>query len=258
MTVLPMHGQIVLSVSRREDIPAHADRMKWFVNQYRAGVYGNAGCIVFWSKDPKHLLLANGQAACQSTPCYIQFTITGYGKAIERNLRTTEERVQLFENLVNAYGLGHVIWRFDPILMVNGHIGVAETLNRFRALAHQLDGYSERCIFSFLDEYKKLNMLHRLGIRTPDANEREAIVSGMLDINTGLHNPMRLMTCAENGDYAGIEHSSCIDPELVERFSGIPNLGKDPKQRKACGCMKSVDVGEYRKCTHGCIYCYAN
>lgn len=251
-------GKIVLSVSRREDIPAHADRMNWFIRQFRAGSFKNAGAVVFWSKDPKYLLLSDKSARLQSLPSYTQFTITGYGKEIERNLRSTEERVQLFEDLVKAYGLGHIVWRFDPIIMVENSIGVVETLNRFKALAHKLDGLTERCVFSFLDEYKKLSLLHRLGIRTPSEEERRQIVDGMLDINAGLHNPMRLMTCAENGEYAGIEHSHCIDAELLARFAGIPDLGKDPMQRKACGCMKSVDIGEYRRCDHGCIYCYAN
>lgn len=32
----------------------------------------------------------------------------------------------------------------------------------------------------------------------------------------------------------------------------------DPNQRPFCGCVRSVDIGSYNCCSHGCIYCYAN
>jgi DNA repair photolyase len=33
---------------------------------------------------------------------------------------------------------------------------------------------------------------------------------------------------------------------------------KDAVQRDACGCIRSVDIGEYNTCPHQCAYCYAN
>ena len=28
--------------------------------------------------------------------------------------------------------------------------------------------------------------------------------------------------------------------------------------RKECGCMETVDIGDYNCCGHECLYCYAN
>ena len=99
-------------------------------------------------------------------------------------------------------------------------------------------------------------------------------------------------------DKYGIKHNRCIDDDLMIRFAyqdkklmdflgvevheiindlfgnaSVPSdaimlnahqyaikkkNNKDKRQRPACGCMVSKDIGEYNTCPHLCEYCYAN
>ena len=70
-----------------------------------------------------------------------------------------------------------------------------------------------------------------------------------------------LQTCAEeiDLDQYGIVHGHCIDGELIESLTGRKlNAKKDKNQREICGCLESIDIGQYNTCLHGCRYCYAN
>jgi len=71
---------------------------------------------------------------------------------------------------------------------------------------------------------------------------------------------MHLSTCAESLDveHTGIVKGKCIDDRLLKELFGLQVPGtKDPGQREACGCIKSIDIGQYNTCLHGCRYCYA-
>ena len=58
--------------------------------------------------------------------------------------------------------------------------------------------------------------------------------------------------------HLGIPHGKCIDDQLLQALFGRRVDGrKDPGQREACGCVKSIDIGAYNTCLHGCTYCYA-
>jgi hypothetical protein len=71
---------------------------------------------------------------------------------------------------------------------------------------------------------------------------------------------MEIQTCSERIDLAdqGIGHAKCIDGALIRQLFGreVEN-SKDRNQREECGCVKSIDIGSYDTCLHGCAYCYA-
>jgi DNA repair photolyase len=225
---------------------------------------------------------------------YFQFTLNDYdNEQFEPNVPSIETRIKTFKELSEKIGNGKVIWRFDPLILTD-KIGVDELLQKVKRIGNQLDGYTEKLVFSFADMgniYKKVeNNLKRLHIYY-----REFTPQTMNEFATGLrewnkNRNLSLATCAEQIDLNqfGIEHNCCIDGELMKRlfsddrdliyylnygklpeknslFGSETNLPpvdieklKDKGQRTLCGCIISKDIGMYNTCPHHCVYCYAN
>lgn len=265
---------MIISCSRRTDIPSYyAD---WFLHRIKEGfLYVKnpmnphqvsrislspdvVDCIVFWTKNPepmmKHLDKLNAY------PYYFQFTLTGYGKDLEPGLPDKRTRlIPIFQELSEKIGAARVIWRYDPIL-INDRYTIDYHLRAFDEIAHSLRGYTKRVVISFIDFYAKTtrNMdtdaIHRL---TEEEMKHLAAKLAAVAAKCGL----TIESCAEQIDLedAGVRHGCCIDKTLIEEITGYSiTSGKDKNQRKACGCIESVEVGTYHTCLNGCRYCYAN
>ena len=172
---------MILSASRRTDIPAfYAD---WFLNRLREGSVlvrnpmnyhqvsevkltpENVDCIVFWTKNPSRLLEKLPEIDNLGYRYYFQFTLNPYDRSIEENLPEKNVLVETFKRLSDQCGPQKVIWRYDPIF-VGGDYPVQYHAEQFDHLARQLNGYTEKCIFSFLDPYAKIQKaIRQLGIR---------------------------------------------------------------------------------------------
>ncbi len=215
-------------------------------------------CIVFWSKNPAPLLPYLDEIA-RSYPFYFQFTLNAYGTNIEPNLPGLRERLDTFRLLSVKYGKERTIWRYDPV-MLTGQYSVDWHLRSFAYIADYLKGYTNRCVFSFVDIYDKVkNNLKAENAIQITQTEMHILAGEFAKIAYALD--ITLRTCAEEADLAqyGIEHSCCIDPLLISKLTGYDiSVKKDPNQRDVCGCVESVDIGQYNTCRHGCIYCYAN
>jgi hypothetical protein len=78
--------------------------------------------------------------------------------------------------------------------------------------------------------------------------------------NISKSNGFEIQSCAEpiEMDQYGVSHGKCIDDNYIAKvFDLVVMHKKDTGQRKECGCVKSVDIGVYDTCLHGCQYCYA-
>ena len=265
---------MILSVSRRTDIPNYYS--EWFFNRLKDGfLYVRnpmnfhqiseikispdvVDCIVFWTKNP--LPMMERLDELEAYNYYFQFTLTGYGNDVERNLPNKRTSViPIFQELSNKIGKEKVVWRYDPIFFSNRY-NVQYHLKAFRSIAEALSGYTEKCVISFLDIYpkNKKNMDNLLSYDLSDSELREFAKELS---NIAKENHIKIGSCAEKIDLDeyGIIHNSCIDKELIEKIIGCKlKINKDKNQRIECGCVESVEVGTYNTCKNGCVYCYAN
>ena len=210
-------------------------------------------CIVFWTKNAAPFLQFLPQIDDLGYRYYFQFTLTPYGREIERNVGDKAQILQTFCTLSEKIGKERVIWRYDPILLTDG-ITADWHIEKFRIMCGKIQDYTETVVISFLDEYQKLD---KSKYRAPDEEEMLEIGTAFAEIakEYGLH----IQTCAEKISIPEIEKGACIDKTLIERICGYPiSVKKDKSQRIECLCAESIDIGEYDTCAHFCEYCYAN
>lgn len=276
---------VIVSASRATDIPAfYADSFfksldqghTIWTNPFNGKLsyvnFANTRFIVFWSKNPKPLLDYLPRLKDKGIGFYIQFTLNDYeNEGLEPNVPAIQERIDTFKRIVDRYGFGHAVWRFDPLILTD-KISITELLGKIRKIGRQLRGYTEKLVFSFAD----IAGYRKVGVNLSNAGicYKEWTQSQMLEFARDLSNlnanelHLELSTCAEpiNLEEFGIQHNRCIDPNLIGRLSPddltlqlwLFGVCKDKGQRKACGCILSKDIGTYNTCPHGCLYCYAN
>lgn len=212
--------------------------------------------LVFWSKDPFPLL--KRISLFQDYPYYLLFTLNPYSRQIEPGLRALSERIDTFHKLADLIGPERVIWRYDPILYAPG-IDLDFHLVNFRILCKELEQATNRCIVSFLDVYPKIkNRMAVQQISAPPKEDCRLLLQEMEQ--TARRYRIELRICSEEDDIAGnYTPARCIDNELLSTVSGLPiPYRRDPGQRKDCSCHRSIDIGSYNTCLHGCLYCYAS
>lgn len=264
---------MILSVSRRTDIPAFYS--EWFYNRVKEGfVYVRnpmnihqvskiainpkiVDCIVFWTKNPEKMLSRIDEL--EDYNYYFQFTINPYSKELELQVPKKNKIIETFKKLSDKIGKNRVIWRYDPILITD-KIDINYHIKYFEEIAKRLFLYTNKCIISFIDNYKKTEKnLEGTGTRELSDDEVFYISQEIMKIAHTYN--IQIESCAEkyNLNDIGIKHGKCIDNVLIENIIGCPlEAKKDKNQRQECGCIESIDIGEYNTCLHNCLYCYAN
>ena len=265
---------MILSVSRRTDIPAFY--AEWFMERLRQKYVlvrnpfnihsisripltpDNVDSIVFWTKNSKPIHRYLDEIDELGYKYYFQYTITPYKNDLEEKVQDKKEIVEIFKKLSEKIGSEKVVLRYDPVILNNNYT-IDFHKKAFARLCDLLAPYTEKIIFSFLDDYKKISKnIKQLNIK--EISEEEMYIMAEYFADTAKNYNLKIESCAEQIDLErfGINHGKCIDDELIEKITGYKiSAGKD-NQRNACGCVKCIDIGEYNTCMHKCLYCYAN
>ena len=301
-TAVDAQAPIIISASRSTDIPTfYSD---WFINRWGAGYlkwinpfngkplyvsFKNTRLVVFWSKNPRPMFKYLDFMDKNIPNYYFQYSLNDYdAEGFEAKVASVESRIKTFKELSDRLGKKRVVWRFDPLILTD-KIDVNELLRRVKNIGDQLNSYTEKLVFSFVDIgiYRKVeNNLKKENVNyiewTPTLMDEFA--KGISEINKDWG--LELGTCSEKIDLDkyGIVHNKCIDDDLaIDLFSHDKKLMdflgvefeeaslfdserkivkkrnlKDKGQREDCGCVMSKDIGQYNTCPHECNYCYAN
>lgn len=214
------------------------------------------GCVVFCSKNYEPIL--NDLTSLTSRfNTYFHYTITAYGKDIETGVPSIEKSIKTLKKLSAIVEKQRAAWRYAPVLLTEKYT-IKNHLNTFEKMANELVPFIDRCIFSFVEIYKKpkTNMPELISLTDSD---KAALAKGFGEIAAKY--VLYLQICDTNGNYSqyGIHSSDCMTLEILGEANGIvfKNL-KHKGMRKGCHCIKSRDIGAYDTCMNGCKYCYAN
>jgi hypothetical protein len=268
---------MIVSASYRTDIPAfYAD---WFrrrlaegccdvANPYGGPAYRVAlappDCdgFVFWTRNIAPFEAALGEVAAHGLPFVLQYTITGYPRALETSVSDAERSVGLVRRLADAYGPRAVVWRYDPVLLTS-LTPPAWHRETFARLAAALAGAVDEVVLSFAQIYAKTKAnldraarRHGFTWEDPDDAVKRSILSGLAALAAG--HGMRATLCSQPDLLGpGLAPARCIDAGRLSDVAGRPIAARTKGNRPGCLCAESRDIGAYDTCPHGCAYCYA-
>ncbi len=264
--------QVIVSASRRTDIPAFQGRAlsgyisRGFadtVNPYNSRqvrrvslLPEDVDALVLWTKNGIPFVPYVDSLAPYAW--YLQYTINGYGDAVEPNIPRWEAAADNFCEFSDRFGRERMVWRYDPVC-ISSEFTVSYHCKRFSVLARRIASSAALCVLSFLDMYRRnAKGCAVAGIRPPDEGEVRELAGAFA--GTAGELGLELETCAEPYDLLefGIRPGACVDSRRIAMISGkeisAPAAGR---QREYCRCVKSVDIGSYGTCRGGCVYCYA-
>lgn len=231
--VIDAQAPEIISASRSTDIPAfYSD---WFFARLKKGYsawtnpfngvksyvsYANTRFIVFWSKNPKPIIPYLDFLCERGINCYFQYTLNDYdNERLEKSVPKVFERIETFKELVNKLGKGHVVWRFDPLLLTDT-IDIKLLLKKIEGIAGQLVGYTDKLVFSFADilAYRKV----KVNLEASHINYREWTIPEMEEFAARLDEMNQkwgftIATCGEKIDLEKyhIAHNRCVDDDLM-------------------------------------------
>ncbi|RMG60172.1 MAG: DUF1848 family protein [Deltaproteobacteria bacterium] len=260
----------IVSVSRRTDVPAFF----WdeFLNILRRGKAVSRNpfngrekevslrrddvlLFVFWTKNPSRLVRDLPRLLGKGYRCVVHVTVNGYPPVIEKSIPPASDVASSLRALSRILGREKVFWRFDPLLPGESP---DETLQRFQAIADLIGESAGRIYTSAYQPYRKtLGRLEKAGV---DPRGPVSLEAAFKVREEARRRGIPLFSCCSPLlSEAGIAQGACIDGEYLSKI--FPDVKIDKRNnptREGCLCTDSRDIGFYRTCRGGCIYCYAS
>lgn len=260
---------MILFASGRTDIPAFYSN--WFINRVKAGFvdvrnpfnqklvsriyFSDVDLIMFCSKNPLPMI---NKLDTLNVPVLFHVTITPYSKDVEPNIPDKRLIIEGVKKLSLVLGIDNVVVRYDPIFLSDKY-NVDYHIKAFDKLCKNLNGYINKIIVSFMDEYKNVRSNKNiLKYRTFTKEDYKKI--GEAFSKSAMDNGMSVQTCFEDEDLTqyGFVKGECLSHELAYILTGKKFKSSNVRKEKKCECVQMVDIGDYNSCMHMCKYCYAN
>lgn len=267
---------MIVSASYRTDIPAYY--AAWFLNRLRAGFcrvaspWGGPDIevsltpaavdgFVLWTRNIRPLADALDRVAAVA-PFMVQYTITGYPRALEAATPPAEQAVAAALALAARHGPSAVVWRYDPIL-ISAATPAGWHRDNFARLAAALAGATDEVVISFAHIYRKTRRnldraaaRHGFAWRDPPDDEKRALLADL--VARADARGMRVRVCAQAACLVpGAALARCVDAGRLSAVAGRAIAARVKGNRPDCLCHESRDIGAYDSCPQGCAYCYA-
>lgn len=267
---------MIVSASYRTDIPAFYKQ--WLLNRLEAGFcrvanpYGGApyevslrpgevDAFVLWTRNLGPLQPQLHRLA-ERAPFQVQFTVTGYPRALEPGVIDSAAALAQLRELRQAWGPRVAVWRYDPVV-ISSLTPPDWHLAAIARLAAQLSGVVDEVVVSFAQPYRKTARRldaaakrHGFTWRDPPDDEKRALLAGMVERAAAAG--LRLGLCSQKALLVpGAAEARCIDTDRLADLAGRPIVARTKGNRPDCRCAESRDIGAYDSCAQGCAYCYA-
>ena len=213
-------------------------------------------CVVFCSKNYAPILPRLHEITDRFNT-YFFYTITAYGHDMEPGVPDIDVSIETLIELERIVGRERIVWRYDPVLLSERYTTEVHRYT-FDDMASRLAPHVSRCVFSFVEPYRKLdrNMPELLPLM-----EEERVYMAELLGGVAHEHGLRLQACATREDFSayGVERAGCVTLEALGAANGVTFRKLAHRgMREGCACMEMRDIGAYSSCPNGCRYCYAN
>ena len=263
---------MIINVGLRTDIVQHYS--DWLFRRFREGfaysrnpLFPNrlnryelspdkVDAVVFCSKDYSPAL-GRIREITDRFRTYFFYTITSYGTDLEPNIPDTEQAIETLIALSETVGKQRVAWRYDPVLITDVYTAEKHFL-AFDRILRKVRAHIDRCIFSFVEMFPKLQLY------VPDLVPLNLAKKRVLATEFGKiakKYSVPVQTCGGGKDFedCGVPACGCTTLDLLGRANGVVFRSiRHNGMKRRCRCIESRDLGWYDSCPNLCKYCNAN